>query len=117
MITSARKEVVVLASDEPFYRKIEDALVRAARRKVRIRLAVPEIPLAKELEKSAEVRSIVCSCMIFVVDRQQVLTVTRTSDDSAYGITSTDETLVALGLEYLGGPAVLRFMTDLVRAF
>ena len=104
MIESARKEVVVLASDEPLYRKIENALVRSLRRKVKIRLAVPEIPLAKELEKVAEVRSIVCSCVILVVDRQQVLTVTRTSEDSAYGIISTDETLVALGLEYWESP-------------
>ncbi len=40
------------------------------------------------------------SCMILAVDREQVLTVTRTAEDSAYGITSTDDTLVALELEY-----------------
>jgi len=33
-----------------------------------------------------------------------VLTVTRTSEDSAHGVASTDETLVALGLEYWGSP-------------
>src|SRR6267378_1136875 len=54
----------------------------------------------KDLQKSAELRSIVCSCMILVVDGQQVLTVTRTTEEGAYGITSTDETLVRLGMEY-----------------
>jgi len=103
MIGSARKEIVLLASDVPLYRELEPELVRVARR-VKLKLAVPEIPIAKELEKAAEVRSIVCSCAILVVDGQQVLTITRSSKDSAYGITSTDETLVALGLEYWESP-------------
>ncbi len=104
MIASARKEVVLLASDEAMYRKLEPTLLRAARRRLDVKLAVPDIELPKELERIAEIRSIVCSCVILVVDRQQVLTVTRTSPDSAYGITSTDETLVALGLEYWESP-------------
>ncbi len=104
LIASARKEVVVLASDERFFRKIEPDLIRAARRKVKLRVAVPGIPVDKELAKIAELRAIVCTCMILVVDGQQVLTVTRTSEDDAYGITSTDETLVRLGMEYWQSP-------------
>ena len=104
MIASARKEIVLLASDVSFFRKVEPELVRGARRRVKLKIAVPEIEVSKELRKFAEMRSIVCSCMILIVDGQQVLTVTRTSEDSAYGITSTDETLVALGLEYWESP-------------
>jgi len=104
MIASSRKEVVVLASDEGFYRKLEPDLVRAARRRVRVKLAVPDFPLDKEIQKAAEIREIVCSCLVLVADGQQVLTVTRLDDGSAYGITSTDETLVRLGLEYWDSP-------------
>lgn len=104
LIDSSRKEVVVLASDAAMYRALEPAILRAARRRVKVRLAVPDIELPKELERSADIRSIVCSCVIAIADREQVLTVTRTSADSAYGITSTDETLVALGLEYWDSP-------------
>src|SRR3989442_1059350 len=50
LVSSARKEVVVLASDEEIFRKLEDDLARSARRRVRIRLAVPEIPVMKDLE-------------------------------------------------------------------
>ena len=97
-------EVVVLASDEAFFRKVEGDLVKAGRRRVKLRIAIPDIPIEKDLEKSAELRSIVCSCMILVVDGQQVLTVTRTTENDAYGITSTDETLVRLGMEYWQSP-------------
>ena len=103
MIESARRELIVLISDEAFFRKLEPDLVKVARRKVKLKLAVP-MPIGPDLERFAEVRSIVCSCMILVVDDQQVLTVTRTSGDDAYGITSTDETLVRLGTEYWESP-------------
>src|SRR5881296_4667088 len=38
LIGSARKDVVFLASDEAVFRKLEDDLARAARRRVRVRL-------------------------------------------------------------------------------
>lgn len=104
MIASARKEVVLLVSDESVLRRIEPDLVEALGRRVRVKLATPETPLDSVLAKRAEIRAIVCSCIILVVDGQQVLTVTRTSEDTAYGILSTDETLVALGLEYWESP-------------
>ena len=104
LIASARREIVLLASDEAMYRKLEPAVLRAARRRIKVKLAVPDIALPKELERAAEIRAIVCSCVILVVDREQVLTVTRTSEDSAYGITSADETLIALGMEYWESP-------------
>jgi len=105
MIASARKEVVVLASEERFFRKLEADLARVARRRrVTLKLAVPEIALDKDLTKVAEVRAIACNCLILVVDGQQVLTVSGTDSESPYGITSTDETLVRLGLEYWESP-------------
>jgi sugar-specific transcriptional regulator TrmB len=104
MIASARREVVVLASEEKFFRKLEPDLVRAARRRVKLKLAVPEISLEKDLARIAEIREIACNCMILVADGQQVLTVSGTDSESPYGITSTDETLVRLGLEYWESP-------------
>jgi sugar-specific transcriptional regulator TrmB len=104
LIASARKEIVVLASDELFFRKIEGDLGKAARRRVRIKLAVPDIEVEKDLSKVAEVRSILCNCLLLVVDGQQVLTMTRTMDGGAYAITSTDPTLVQLGLDYWESP-------------
>jgi len=104
MIASARREVVVLASDERFFRKLEADLTRAARRRVAVKLAVPDIEVDKELARVAELRAIVCTCLILVVDGQQVLTVSGTDSESPYGITSTDETLVRLGLEYWESP-------------
>lgn len=104
LIQSARKDVVLLASEESVFRQLEEDLTRAARRRVRVRLAVPEVPVAKELARLAEVRSIVCSCVLVVVDGQQVLTMSRTSDRDAYAITSTDPTLVQLGLDYWESP-------------
>jgi sugar-specific transcriptional regulator TrmB len=104
LIASARKEIVVLASDELFFRKIEGDLGKAARRRVRIKLAVPDIEVEKDLSKVAEIRSILCNCLLLVVDGQQVLTMTRTMDGGAYAITSTDPTLVQLGLDYWESP-------------
>ena len=104
LISSARKEIVVLAADEGIFRKLEDDLARAARRRIRVRLAVPEIPVTKDLEKAAEIRSIVCECVLVLVDGQQVLTMSRTADGDAYAITSTDPTLVRLGLDYWESP-------------
>ena len=104
LISSARKEIVLLASDESLFRKIEGDLVKATRRRVRLKLALPAIPIEKDLEKVADVRSIVCDCMLLVVDGQQVLTVTHTSDAEAYAITSADGTLVRMGLEYWESP-------------
>jgi len=104
MIASARKEVVLLASEESFFRKLEPELAKAAKRRVKVRLAIPDVPVEKDLEKAAEVREVVCSVLILIVDGQQVLTVSAADEDSAYGITSTDETLVRLGLEYWDSP-------------
>jgi len=104
MIASARREIVVLASNEPFLRKLESDLAKAARRRVAVKLAVPDIDLDEDLARVAEVRAIVCSCLILVVDGQQVLTVSGIDSESPYGIASTDETLVRLGLEYWESP-------------
>jgi sugar-specific transcriptional regulator TrmB len=104
LIASARKEIVVLASDEPFFRKIEGDLGKAARRRIRVKLAIPDIEVEKDLSKAAEVRTILCNCLLLVVDGQQVLTMTRMMDGDAYAITSTDPTLVRLGLDYWESP-------------
>src|SRR2546425_11711099 len=56
LIASARKEIVVLASDEPFFRKVEADLGKAGRRRVRVKLAIPDIQVERDLEKAAEVR-------------------------------------------------------------
>ena len=104
LIASARREVVLLVSDEKVFRKLEEDLRRAIRRRVHVRLALPDIPVGKDLAKAAEIRSIVCGCVLVVVDGQQVLTVSRTSDGDAYAITSTDPTLVQLGLDYWESP-------------
>jgi HTH-type transcriptional regulator, sugar sensing transcriptional regulator len=104
LIASARKEVVFLGSDEIVFRKLEGELGRAARRRVRVKLAIPNIPVGKDLEKAAEQRSIVCNCHLLVIDGEQVLTVTRTLDGDAYAITSMDPTLVQLGLDYWESP-------------
>lgn len=104
LIASARKDVVLLVSDEAIFRKLEEDLIRIVRRRVRVRLAMPEIPISKELEKVAEVRSIVCACILVVVDGQQVLTMSRLADGDAYAITSADPTLVQLGLDFWESP-------------
>jgi HTH-type transcriptional regulator, sugar sensing transcriptional regulator len=104
LIDSARHEIVVLVSEESVFRKLEPDLERAARRRVRVKLAIPDIRVGKELGKAAEVRSIICNCHLLVVDAQQVLTMTRTMDGDGYAITSTDPTLVQLGLDYWASP-------------
>jgi sugar-specific transcriptional regulator TrmB len=104
LIASARKDIVLLTSDGPIFRQLEDELLRSVHRRVRLRIALPEIPVSPELAKVAEVRSIVCSCVLIVVDGQQVFTVSRTTDEDAYAITSTDPTLVRLGLDFWESP-------------
>jgi len=104
IVRSARREIVVLASDQKFLRRIEEDLAKATQRRVRVKLAVPDMSLQADLAKAAEIRSIVCACVLLVVDGQQVLTASRTQRDDAYAITSTDETLVQLGLDYWESP-------------
>src|SRR5947207_13453458 len=70
LIGSARKDVVFLASDEAVFRKLEQDLVRTSRRRVRIRLAVPDVAVAKELEKAAGRRSVTSRCMRLAADAQ-----------------------------------------------
>ncbi|HKZ58380.1 MAG TPA: helix-turn-helix domain-containing protein [Candidatus Thermoplasmatota archaeon] len=105
MIASARRVVVVLTSEEPVLRAVEDALDRASKRRVRVKLAGPLIPLVPGIGRAAETRQILCDCVLtLVVDGEQILTANRTGDGSMYGITSTDATLVKLGLEYWESP-------------
>lgn len=104
MIRSARREIVVLASEEAFFRSIEAELTAAVRRDVPVKLAVLDVPMEEELARRAEIRSIVCNCLVVVADGQQILTVTEVEDGSAYAITSTDETLVSLGRDYWESP-------------
>ncbi len=104
MVAGARREVVLLASDGGFVGQLEEELAQAAGRRVALRLAVPEGALGDDVTRQADVKSIVCSCLIIVVDGVQVMTVSRGSDASTHGITSTDETLVRLALEYWESP-------------
>src|SRR3989442_5799661 len=104
LIASARKEIVVLASDELFFRKVDAHLQQARPARVRVKLAIPDIQVERDLEKAAEVRSVLCNCLLIIVDAQHVLTITGTLDGDAYAITSTDPTLVQLGLDYWASP-------------
>lgn len=104
MIASARRDVLLLTSDEAFLRRLEDALVSASRKGRSVRLATPDAEVDGTIARKAEIRSVVCDCRVVVVDGQQMLTVGETMDGSFYAITSTDETLVRLGLEYWDSP-------------
>ncbi len=104
MVASSRREVLLITLEESFLRKLEEGLLKVAHKGVNVRLAVPDIALKNDLERLAEVRSIVCSGRVLVVDQQQILTVNRTMDGDSYGITSTDEMLVRLGLDYWESP-------------
>ncbi len=104
LIATARKEIVLLVAEETILRSLEEDLGKAARHRVRVKLAIPDVRVDKDLEKAAEIRSIVCDCVLLVVDGQQVLTASRTSDREPYAITSTDGTLVRLGLDYWESP-------------
>src|SRR2546428_13483467 len=94
----ARKEIVGLASDEPFFRKVEADLGKAGRRRVRVKLAIPDIQVERDLEKAAEVRSIVCNCLLIIVDAQQCLTMTATLDGVAHPPTTETPTWRRLAL-------------------
>jgi len=104
LVASARKDLLLLVAEESVLRRLEEPLLKAVRRGVHVRLAIPDVAMRKDLEKAVEVRSIVCDCVLLVADRQQVLSMTRTSKEDAYAITSTDGTLVRLGLEYWESP-------------
>ena len=63
------------------------------------------IPLLPGVSRSTDTRQTPCDCVLtLVVDGEQILTANRTGDGSMYGITSTDATLVKLGLEYWESP-------------
>lgn len=104
LIASAKREIILLASEEIFLRKLEPALLRAADRGVRLKLAIPGPPSDARLASMAEVRAIVCSCRILVVDGNQMMTASDTTEGGLYAITSTDDTLVRLGQDYWESP-------------
>lgn len=104
LMSSARRDVLFMASDSSIVRAMEEPLLDAARRGVRLRLAIPTTPLKREIQRVSEMRTIVCNCGVLVVDGLQVLTISNTGQPSAYGITSTDETLVRLALDYWDSP-------------
>ncbi|MFQ5919055.1 MAG: TrmB family transcriptional regulator [Thermoplasmata archaeon] len=104
LIASAASEIILLASKEAFLHRLEPALLKAAHRGVRLKLAIPGDPDDARLGQMAEIRAIVCSCRILVVDDQQMLTVSDTAAGGWYAITSTDETLVRLGRDYWESP-------------
>jgi sugar-specific transcriptional regulator TrmB len=105
LIASARREVVLLSSQREFVTKLEGALDKAARKGRKVQLAIPAVDLKTTLERRAEIRSVVCDPVFaIVVDGQQMLTANQTMDGSWYGITSTDETLVRMGLDYWDSP-------------
>lgn len=104
LVASARKEIVLLSSQEFFVRALEAELSKVARRRVKVKIAAPDLALDKELDRLAERRTIVCTCTILVVDGVQVLTVSGDDEASRYGLLSTDGTLVRLALDYWQSP-------------
>src|SRR3989475_3431499 len=54
MIGSARRGLVMLAAHEQFLRKVEAGLAGGGQRRVKLRIAVPDIAIDKDLQKSAE---------------------------------------------------------------
>ncbi len=105
LIGSARREIVLLTSDPQVLKRLEAPLVAAGRRRAVAKLAVPGGALPRDLSRGAVARAIVCDCVLtLVVDGEQILTANRTGDGGMYAITSTDATLVRLGLEYWESP-------------
>ncbi len=104
LAASARKDLILITSEVSTVEKLAEELLAAARRGVEVRLAIPEMELEPELERLAEIRTVVCSGVILVADGEQMLTVNYTMDGSEYAITSTDETLVRLGQDFWESP-------------
>lgn len=104
MISSSRREIVLIVPEEALFRKLEEHLASATRRHVKVRIAAPNPDIKKAVSGSAEVRIVVSSFFLLIVDGQQMLTVRRLPDGSAHGIVSTDETLIRLGLDYWNNP-------------
>jgi sugar-specific transcriptional regulator TrmB len=105
MIASARKEITLMTSDEGFFDKLEENLTQAARKKVKLRVALPSTHLDTLLANYGEIRPATGSFVLLIVDGQQILTARNSPGGNMYAITSTDETLVRIASEYWNNPS------------
>jgi sugar-specific transcriptional regulator TrmB len=104
LVEGAAREVRLLSSDGAFVSALEPDLLAAVRRGVEAKLAVRARPLAPELRRRADLRTIRCDCTVLVADGRRILTRNASPDGTEYAVLSADETLVRLGVEYWDSP-------------
>jgi sugar-specific transcriptional regulator TrmB len=104
MVSSARKELLLMASDPELMADLAPQLRAAAGTRVRLRIAARDDALDPAVARKAETREIRCDCAVLVSDGQQVLTIDSLKDGTWYGIVSVDETLVRMASEYWDSP-------------
>ncbi len=105
LIGVARREILVLASDESLLSSFFDELAMAKRKRVAIKGAVPDQLLTPNLPAFTQRKVLQCPCNLILVDNSTLLTVSDWDSENCYGILTKDANMVTMAHQYYNNPS------------
>jgi len=108
LVEESTREVTAFIPNETVYKSLEDALLQAKRRGVRVRVAAtPELLDAKRVERFGDERRLspgCSSCWMLISDRRVLLTVSDWESERCSGILTQDPNLITVTSQYFENP-------------
>jgi len=104
-IEQAKKELVLLVSDEQLWGAIVHELAQAKKRRVRVGIAIaPNLSDTPSLNSFADVRASSCNCDLLIADSEKLVTASHLDSDDAYAIVTSDQTMIRMSRGYFDSP-------------
>ncbi len=105
LISEAKKEIVILSSNETILTSALTALRDSGKRSVAVKLATSEeLHKLRGTKSVAELRSLQCVCDVIIVDAEKLLTVSHPDSEDCYAIVTQDETMVRISRDWFDNP-------------
>ncbi len=105
-IGQAKKELILLVSDEQLWGAIAHEVTQAKRRRVRVGIAIaPSLTNVPSLNSFGDVRASSCTCDLLIADSEKLVTASHLEADDSYAIVTSDKTMIRMSRGYFDNPA------------
>jgi len=106
VIDQARKELILLVSNEQLWNAIARGVAQARKRRVRVGIAVTaNLSGDPSLKSFGDVRTSGCDCDLLIADSEKLVTASHVDSDDAYAIVTSDKTMIQMSRQYFENPA------------
>ena len=106
IVIEARREIVLMVTDEALLLGLSGALKEARVRGVDVRLAVTEnLYESPALKTMKSYRTLLCECNILIADSDRLVTASGSESRESYAIITQDNTMITMSKSYYDNPS------------